>query len=358
MNKIILISLVCFTSAPILKSQVTIGIPDEPVKGALLDLKAKAADSENVTAVDGKGGGLVLARVKLKDKNTLEPFIPLNSAEWSGGNLSATKKAHVGMMVYNLYTDSYFLPGIYVWDGNIWVPYQNADASVTASNGLTKTGDNIKLGGTLTDSTAIVQGEHALSFIGGNGDRDGKIYMPRVRNNVPDNTNNVATLGIDNISGELYTMKSKDANATTKALNYVTYELEGHGDWVQNFDTQIKANDYTVVIVGSMFKQKTASTTGNPAGVKSGTVTGTTYISSVYADRKFDTTPKDTWIIHADYADAAPADGLDGTWTINCLVISNSLVNVHAGNPMKYVGPGTGNSKKDITAGSAPTGLQ
>lgn len=100
-------------------AQVTIGSGEGPARAALLEIKNKAADSDNVTS---DGGGFVLPRVKLENKNTLDPFISSTTdAEW--GN--ATKKnelmkSHTGMMVYNLSTSGGFSQGIYTWDGTQW----------------------------------------------------------------------------------------------------------------------------------------------------------------------------------------------------------------------------------------------
>ena len=110
-------------------AQVTIGAGEEPARAALLDLKNRKPDSENVTS---ESGGLILSRVKLSNRKTLDPFIKsANDPEWNNASPDVVKKlkdAHAGLMVYNLYVsatgetneDIIFERGIYVWDGVQW----------------------------------------------------------------------------------------------------------------------------------------------------------------------------------------------------------------------------------------------
>jgi hypothetical protein len=323
---------------------VTIGSLDNPVKAALLDLKTKNPDADNVTVENSKSGGLVLPRVQLESKTTLEPFIPKDSEEWKRKQ-DETKRLHVGMMVYNLKSGGVFSPGIYVWNGSEWVKDE-----INASNGLTKTGDNIQLGGTLTQKTIIDQDINFLTFTGNSS----KIYLENVKNNIPTNTEKIATMGIHSENGELFIMKANDKETTTtKAISYVVYKLTGKGAKVRNFETQIKVKDYTLMVVGSRFA--TQATYGGllPDGLR----TGGTPISSVYADKYVQTdtgqTSTDGWVIHANYEDAKPSDGKDGTWTVYCLVFNNSIINVHKDNAMEF-----GNGSKTIDAGNPPAGLK
>ncbi|GHT10560.1 hypothetical protein FACS189432_04000 [Bacteroidia bacterium] len=109
-------------------AQVTIGSLEKPVKGAILDIKSQVSDINNVTS---KSGGLVLSRVDLVNKNTLEPFIKTGSAEWTAD----TKLKHTGLLVYNLKEDnSFFHPGIYVWDGDSWGPVTGSYIQLPAFN--------------------------------------------------------------------------------------------------------------------------------------------------------------------------------------------------------------------------------
>ena len=104
-----------------LQSQVTIGAGIEPARAALLDLKDNDPDGENVTS---KTGGLILARVKLVDKNTLEPFIPKTDPDWINAvKQAALMKDHVGLMVYNLNDKDGFSEGTYIWNGAEWITF-------------------------------------------------------------------------------------------------------------------------------------------------------------------------------------------------------------------------------------------
>jgi hypothetical protein len=349
MKKIILISLICLSSVQILKSQVTIGSSNEPVKAALLDLKTKNPEADNVTVENGKGGGLVLPRVQLVSKTTLEPFIPTTDSDWLTKE-AEMKKLHIGMMVYNLKSNSVFSPGIYVWAGTEWVKEE-----INATNGLTKTGSNIQLGGTLNETTQIDQETYSLTFTGGaSASGNDKIYMKNVKNNIPTKTDSIATMGIDGDSGELFVMKANNKPGTTmKAISYVVYKLTGKGARVRDFNTQIKVADYTLMVVGSRF-----ATQDTYGGVMPDAVLknkGAMPIGSVYADNILEktATEQDNWIIHANYANAHPSDNKHGTWTIYCLVFNNSLINVHEDNPMPYSNGGN----NTIDAVYPPVGL-
>ena len=82
-------------------------------------------------------------------------YTPFNNYyQWIGGKfnsnlnipkITATTGRDTGGIRYNLIDSS-----VYVWTGSQW--RQVGGATITASNGLTKTGNNIKLGGTLTDN--------------------------------------------------------------------------------------------------------------------------------------------------------------------------------------------------------------
>lgn len=116
-------------------SQVTVGSDNPPVKAALLEIKSEeianpvsVTDATNITS---RVGGLGLPRVMLKNKTTLEPFIP-NNSDWTN-NVGKVKEKHTGLMVYNIYVakedinnngsnpDTQFKQGVYVWDGAQWV---------------------------------------------------------------------------------------------------------------------------------------------------------------------------------------------------------------------------------------------
>lgn len=124
MNRIIIL---CLLSIGVLtaSAQVTIGSDNVPSKAALLELKDKepgkpmaVTDDTNVTS---SSGGLLLPRVKLENKNTLQPFIGVSDTEWINRTENKIPETHAGLMVYNLNTTADGLsPGIYVWDGTQW----------------------------------------------------------------------------------------------------------------------------------------------------------------------------------------------------------------------------------------------
>ncbi|MDR3340972.1 MAG: hypothetical protein LBT25_12960 [Candidatus Symbiothrix sp.] len=125
-NKFMFVSVImlCFLCAK-LSAQITIGTLIEPEKAALLELKDKDADSNNETT---SSGGLGLPRVRLVDRNTLEPFIPISDPEWIA-NSDKLKEHHAGLMVYNInvtpvndqsIADEMFRQGVYIWNGERW----------------------------------------------------------------------------------------------------------------------------------------------------------------------------------------------------------------------------------------------
>ncbi|NDV95665.1 hypothetical protein D0T84_12180 [Dysgonomonas sp. 521] len=106
--------------------QVSIGTTEAPDKALLLQLKTQEPDADNVTSTKG---GLVLPRVRLVDKTTLEPFIA-NDIDFQN-NVDNVKGLHTGLMVYNVYSSAEVTPspsdpnkifqqGTHVWDGTRW----------------------------------------------------------------------------------------------------------------------------------------------------------------------------------------------------------------------------------------------
>ncbi|MDR3338749.1 MAG: hypothetical protein LBT25_01420 [Candidatus Symbiothrix sp.] len=128
MKKIIflfLALLVCCMSD--IYSQVTIGSLIEPEKGALLEVKNKAANADNAT-IDGTGGGIALPRVVLEDRETLQPFISITDPDWLSASATKIKERHAGLTVYNIKEspstetnlNKIFRQGFYSWNGKQW----------------------------------------------------------------------------------------------------------------------------------------------------------------------------------------------------------------------------------------------
>jgi len=141
------------------QSQVTIGMLLQPVKGAILDLKQQ----DDLTGNTNSSKGVMLPRVLLTDINSLTPML-------SGEDLSdaTLKLSHTGLVVYNVNTTLPFQEGIYSWDGAKWNFCINVDAT-SADNGLTMSGDTVKLGGDLNQTTTVNLNNNNLIFDSSNG---------------------------------------------------------------------------------------------------------------------------------------------------------------------------------------------
>ncbi|MDR2005508.1 MAG: hypothetical protein LBQ74_21000 [Prevotella sp.] len=113
-----------------IQAQVTIGLGEQPVPGALLQLK----DKENVS--DGTFNahkGLALPRVALSEKKELYPMFladPDNPASGPNSDYATNKlildKTHTGLIVYNLVEDDEkeLCLGLNQWDGEQWNCFQ------------------------------------------------------------------------------------------------------------------------------------------------------------------------------------------------------------------------------------------
>ncbi len=90
MTKRLFLTAICSLVLLNLSAQVTIGSDQAPVRAALLDLKDKNANAQNITS---ESGGLVLPRVKLTNRETLDPFIISSSdTEWNNVDVNIVKK--------------------------------------------------------------------------------------------------------------------------------------------------------------------------------------------------------------------------------------------------------------------------
>lgn len=108
-----------------INAQVTIGSGVPAAKGAILEIKSKEADNNNITS---DKGGLGLPRVMLRDRTTLEPFISTTDHDWTNKGNTKIDRKHTGLIVYNLYEspssvkdyNKIFHKGVYIWDGEKW----------------------------------------------------------------------------------------------------------------------------------------------------------------------------------------------------------------------------------------------
>ncbi|PWN58170.1 hypothetical protein [Chryseobacterium viscerum] len=253
--------------------------------------------------------------------------------------------------------------GYYYFDGNIWqkVINSNTSAVYSANNGLTMSGNNVKLGGTLTEATSISgvtatnrltvtgTGIDAINFdnntfsVDANNDRigigtnspaqkldvNGKLRIGTVSST---SASSVSTLVRDNSTGEVMVAGT---STNTKPLNYVKYVISNvNKDWISDFNTNISSTDYTVVVVGSSFSEQFISSltanTYNPVNVNAVVGTG------------------GSWRLTADYNGGASAN--NGTWTIYCLILNNSQVKTLSDVTANLGGANTGSA-------AAPSGL-
>jgi hypothetical protein len=323
-------------------AQVTIGSNESPATGALLDVKQQNDITGGITSTKG----ILFPRVGLTALNSLSPLV--------GGTPSLGEKlTHKGIVVYNIGTN--LKEGLYSWDGDEWIYAQN-DTQAWGTTGNAGTNPATNYVGT-SDAKA-------LSIRTNNQERirvgeDGKTYLKQARGT--DNlssTETVSQLVRHNSTGELLSLVT---GQNSKSFNYIRYEIEcnsahGYQDWIADFDTKIKTSDFTIVVVGSSFQPQTQD-----YGLK------ITSSSTTYPDPKGSFAAStvrafqngNTWRLQADYIGATSADGNAGTWTIDCLVINNSVVKTvnitngnYPNNPAKFkLSSNTG------AAGAAPAGL-
>lgn len=100
------------------KAQVTIGSEGQPNRAALLDISDRLTPGTNNET--STTGGLLLPRVLLVNKTTLEPFIPTTDTDWISSTSSKIKEKHIGLQVYNLSTANGFTKGMFIWNGTEW----------------------------------------------------------------------------------------------------------------------------------------------------------------------------------------------------------------------------------------------
>lgn len=128
-KKLIIIAILLLTSI-MASSQITIGLDEEPMEGALLQLKNKTVTGQDTNSTKG----LLLPRVELDpagsttgtvaDKlvSSLKLVFPVGTV--------INADYHTGLMVYNMSTlsvtggapfaETKICPGVYVWDGSKW----------------------------------------------------------------------------------------------------------------------------------------------------------------------------------------------------------------------------------------------
>ncbi len=107
--------------------------------------------------------------VSASDRGILIPRVALTDA----ADATTVPSAANGLLVYNTATSgtapNNVTPGFYFWDGSAWSRLVNDNGNITADNGLTKTGSNIRMGGTLLENSNIPLNDFNLTFSGRGG---------------------------------------------------------------------------------------------------------------------------------------------------------------------------------------------
>jgi len=121
---------------------------------AITDLDGYTPASSAMLDVYSTTKGMLVPRVALV--STVSP-------------ISGTKTQ--GLLVWNTSTSgTYPQVGFYFWNGSNW---EMVGSNNTFSNGITKTGTNVLLGGSLTQNTTITQGNYGMvHYLSGTGDFD------------------------------------------------------------------------------------------------------------------------------------------------------------------------------------------
>jgi len=129
-KKLIILSLFLCISL-IATSQITIGIDEEPLEGALLQLKSITVTGNNPNSTKG----LLLPRVELDPvasvSGTMAQKLVASLKLILPSGASVDAEQHTGLMVYNIadltvttgapFAETKICPGVYVWDGTQWI---------------------------------------------------------------------------------------------------------------------------------------------------------------------------------------------------------------------------------------------
>ncbi|PWN57986.1 hypothetical protein [Chryseobacterium viscerum] len=279
---------------------------------------------------------------------------------------AAYTSSQTGTLVYvldttgtlTIKTNNVTTPGYYYFDGTIWqkiistIPNDtniyNTDGTVQNNRTVALTDKTLSFtAGTpsvnqfsIDGSTFSVDSQNDRIGIGTSAptaklDINGNLRIRTTANS--NGSTNVSTLVRDNTTGEVKIAVSSTGNSTP--LNYIVYTISNvNGDWINNYDTKINSSDYTMTVVGSSFN--------SPLNTNN-VVTPATYApSSVFAFIS-----GTTWRLTADYLATSTQTGVNGTWTIYCLVINNSILKTLTPVSQDLGGSNTG------AAAATPAGL-
>ena len=158
LRRLFVATMMCLPFAAV--AQVTIGSVDPPETAALLDFKTQAPDP--VTNVTTEQGGMLLPRVELTDRYSLEPFID---------DLFVTlndKRRHTGLTVFNV-TENHtadLISGLYYWNGVIWMRMVTIPSPTTLNMASLATNVVTSLSPSATGPVAAMDDNGALMDFG------------------------------------------------------------------------------------------------------------------------------------------------------------------------------------------------
>ncbi|PKA82607.1 hypothetical protein ATE92_0740 [Ulvibacter sp. MAR_2010_11] len=135
-------------------------------------------------------------------------------------------------------------------------------------------------------------------------------------------------------------IKSLDvSNPTGVALAYIQEYIieEPNLDWVKEFNTQIDATDYVVIVTSASFNQE-LDLTNNPGAADNASLP----FASAFVKNG-------TWRLVADYPQAANIDETTiGVWTISTLIFSNDVSKQYGTVDIPMGGAATGAASSPI----------
>ncbi|MEK6494777.1 hypothetical protein [Myroides odoratimimus] len=106
---LLLMGILVGTNIGLSYGQVVLGGGTMPIEGALVDVKSKSADADNITG----SKGFMLPRVMLTDIKKLTPMVKTETPE--------NRKEHIGLQVYHVGGGtSTISSGLKIWNGEKW----------------------------------------------------------------------------------------------------------------------------------------------------------------------------------------------------------------------------------------------
>lgn len=151
-------------------AQVSVGLDEKPMEGAIFQLKStKDTDSNGgINATQGLG----FPRVSLSDNANLYPMFLTNPAVPTSGpttdyvaNKASIDKTHRGLVVYNVGTT--YGEGLYYWDGSEWMSLDNTRAIAPSVSEILCGAATLSPGGYYVGTP--YQGVLKIPYTGGNG---------------------------------------------------------------------------------------------------------------------------------------------------------------------------------------------